>query len=126
MGGAATSRCGTQYSRADGVLFLHLVQDLRHLRAKPSVEFLYRTHRLQRPSHSDGDGDLAAAQVLRVILVHIRCTPQMIIGKIGTAASRAIRTAPVLNSFNSKLRLMVASGYTPTNSPVRNFCTASA
>ena len=36
---------------------------------------------------------------------------------IGTPASSAMRAAPDLNSLISKLRLIVASGYTPTNSP---------
>ena len=52
--------------------------------------------------------------------------PQTISGTIGTCASSAIRAAPVLNSFSSKLRLMVASGYTPTISPARSRSTATA
>ena len=52
--------------------------------------------------------------------VHARCAPQTISGMIGACASSAIRAAPVLNSFSSKLRLMVASGYTPTISPSRS------
>ena len=44
---------------------------------------------------------------------------------MGTSASRAMRAAPVLKSLSSKLRLMVASGYTPTISPARNCSTAT-
>ena len=45
---------------------------------------------------------------------------------IGTSASIAIRAAPDLNSLSSKLRLIVASGYTPTNSPARSARTAAS
>ncbi|SHW01488.1 Uncharacterised protein [Mycobacteroides abscessus subsp. abscessus] len=45
---------------------------------------------------------------------------------MGTPASWAIRAAPVLNSLSSKLRLMVASGYTPTISPLRRLSTAAS
>ena len=38
----------------------------------------------------------------------------------------AIRAAPDLNSLSSKLRLMVASGYTATSSPCRSRSTATA
>ncbi|SLH23335.1 Uncharacterised protein [Mycobacteroides abscessus subsp. abscessus] len=47
---------------------------------------------------------------LGMSLVQIRWAPQMATGMIGTSASSAIRAAPDLNSFSSKLRLMVASG----------------
>ena len=59
-------------------------------------------------------------------LVQIRCAPQTITGTIGTPASTAIRAAPDLNSLISKLRLIVASGYTPTSSPSLRFLTASS
>lgn len=59
-------------------------------------------------------------------LVQMRCAPHTISGMIGTPASSAIRTAPVLNSLSSKLRLIVASGYTPTSSPARSASTAAA
>ncbi|SHW67698.1 Uncharacterised protein [Mycobacteroides abscessus subsp. abscessus] len=55
----------------------------------------------------------------------MRCTPQTITGMIGTCASSAIRATPVLNSLSSKLRLIVASGYTPTSSPARSRSTAT-
>src|SRR5699024_7150614 len=58
--------------------------------------------------------------------VHTRCEPQITTGTMGTPASSAIRAAPVLNSLSSKLRLMVASGNTPTSSPARRYPTASA
>ena len=47
-------------------------------------------------------------------------------GMIGTSAAIAIRAAPDLNSLISKLRLMVASGYTPTSSPSLSRWQASA
>ncbi len=50
-------------------------------------------------------------------LVIIRCVPHRITGTIGTPASAAMRTAPVLNSLSSKEREMVASGKIPTASP---------
>ena len=59
-------------------------------------------------------------------LVHTRWDPQMVTGRIGTPASAAIRTAPDLNPLISKLRLIVASGNTPTSSPARRRLTASS
>ena len=50
-------------------------------------------------------------------LVIIRWVPQRMTGTIGTPASAAIRTAPVLNSLRSIEREMVASGKIPTASP---------
>ena len=50
-------------------------------------------------------------------LVQMRWAPQTMCGMIGTSAAMAIRAAPDLNSLSSKLRLIVASGYTPTSSP---------
>ena len=50
-------------------------------------------------------------------LVQMRWAPHTMCGTIGTPAAIAIRAAPDLNPLISKLRLMVASGYTPTSSP---------
>ncbi len=47
--------------------------------------------------------------------VHTRCEPQITIGTMGVPDSRAMRAAPDLNSLSSKLRLIVASGNTPTS-----------
>ena len=47
----------------------------------------------------------------------MRWAPHTMCGTIGTPAAIAIRAAPDLNSLISKLRLIVASGYTPTSSP---------
>ena len=57
-------------------------------------------------------------------LLHTRCEPQMVVGRIGTPASCAIRTAPGLNSLSSNERDIVASGKTPTISPSLTACTA--
>ena len=58
-------------------------------------------------------------------LVQIRWAPQTTCGMIGTSAAMAILAAPDLNSLISKLRLIVASGYTPTSSPSLSFWQAS-
>src|ERR687893_519246 len=52
--------------------------------------------------------------------VHTRWLPHSVTGISGTPAERAIRVAPDLNSLRQKLRLIVASGKTPTNSPARS------
>src|ERR1700694_3979266 len=49
-------------------------------------------------------------------LVQIRCAPRTMCGTIGTSAAIAMRAAPDLKSLISKLRLIVASGETPTSS----------
>ena len=49
----------------------------------------------------------------------------MTVGIRGTPAACAIRIAPGLNSLSSKLRLMVASGNTPTSSPAFSAASAS-
>ena len=56
--------------------------------------------------------------------VYIRCVPQRITGTTGTFAEAASRVAPLLNSFSSKLRLIVASGKTPTTSPAFRYSRA--
>ena len=45
---------------------------------------------------------------------------------MGTPASAAIRTAPVLHSRTLKLRLTPASGRIAMYSPSRSFCTAAS
>ena len=57
--------------------------------------------------------------------VHTRCAPQITTGMTGTCASYAMRAAPDLKSLISKLRLIVASGYTPTSAPRRSLATAA-
>ncbi len=57
--------------------------------------------------------------------VHTRCDPQIVVGRMGTDASLAIRTVPDLNSLSSKDREIVASGNTPTISPARSASTAA-
>jgi hypothetical protein len=57
-------------------------------------------------------------------LVIIRWVPHRTTGTTGTPASAAIRTAPVLNSFSSMDREIVASGKIPTASPRRRRSTA--
>jgi len=57
-------------------------------------------------------------------LVYILCVPHRITGTTGTLAEAASLVAPLLNSFSSKLRLMVASGKTPTTSPARRYSRA--
>ena len=59
-------------------------------------------------------------------LVQTRWLPHTITGMIGTSASTAIRTAPVLNALSSKLCETVASGKTPTSSPLRQASTAAS
>ena len=52
-------------------------------------------------------------------LVISRWVPHSATGTIGTPASAAIRTAPVLSSLSSMAREIVASGKMPTTSPAR-------
>ena len=69
-------------------------------------------------------GTFGRASFLGCPLVQIRCAPHTMCGTIGTWAAIAMRAAPDLNSLISKLRLIVASGYTPTSSPARSAWTA--
>ena len=55
-----------------------------------------------------------------------RWAPQMETGMIGTPASAAIRTAPVLHSRTVKLRLTPASGRTAMYSPSLSRATAAS
>jgi hypothetical protein len=80
---------------------------------------------LDRFTDGDRDGGVGAAEPLRETLRPDPLRAQMTIGMIGTSASTAMRAAPDLNSLISKLRLIVASGYTPTSSPRRKYSTAA-
>ena len=71
-------------------------------------------------------GTLGRRSFLGSPLVHTRWEPQMVTVMIGTPAASAIRTAPDLKPLISKLRLMVASGNTPTSSPALRRSTASS
>ena len=57
--------------------------------------------------------------------VHTRCEPHRIIGTIGTPASCAMRTPPVLKDLSSNEREIVSSGKMPTSSPRFRAATAS-
>ena len=59
-------------------------------------------------------------------LVNSRWPPHTAMGMIGTPASAASRTAPVLRSRTVKDALTPASGNTPRSSSLRNAMTALA
>lgn len=112
--------------RMRSVQFLGPLQQMLHPGVQQAVQFSGGQRRFDPFTDDNRDRHLRAKQLLGRSLVQIRCAPQTICGTIGTPASIAIRAAPVLNSLISKLRLMVASGYTPTSSPAFSILTAAS